>query len=753
MNTQKAPLWRIILVIVLMTGALFACAETEYYEEEPTIEEEATSQVRQPTKTPRPQATRTTTDEGKPGTWLVMLYQNADDEILEQDIFTDLNEAELVGSNDAVTIVAQLDRYKGAFKGDGNWTTAKRFLVTQDDDLTAIGSEEVADLGEVDSGDWQTLVDFGVWAIETYPADKYVLILSDHGMGWLGGWSDNAPKKGSEFSTNDIDQALEAIISQTGIGPFDLVGFDACLMGQLEPLDALVPYAKVAVASEEVEPSLGWAYASFLRDLSDNPTMSAAELGKVIVNSYIKLDARIVDDDARRIYLEEAFQFEGEMSASQLAKELSTEITLAAYDLTAMSELNTAVNEMAVVLTGVKQKKIAKARSYTQSFESVFGEDNPPPYLDLGHFAGMLQDVFGDDEEVIDAAKQVQKALSRVLIAEKHGSKRSGATGMSIYFPNSSLYELTGGPDAEYSYTDYASRFAAASLWDDFLRFHYANTEFSPAAADLSVLEPVAETTTKVEDIATAPPVTEEIAAPGAGDITIAPIKVSAEEIGLDDTLTLSTDIQGENVAYVYLYASYFDEEYAAFLTADMQFVGAENTREIAGVFYPDWGEEGVGEVEIDWDPTVYFMSNGETEEFAYFEPETYGVTDEDDTYIVYGVYTFAESGNERDAFIRFGGDGVMQSVFGFTGENGDGAPREITPQTGDTFTILEEWYEFDETGGKFVNYEGATLAFTDEPFTMVPYYGYTGDYVLGILVEDMNGYLYEETVEVTVTE
>ncbi|MBN2004060.1 MAG: hypothetical protein JXA21_11960 [Anaerolineae bacterium] len=753
MNAEKPYLRRIISVIVLLSFVLFACMDLDEYDEENPDFLEETAQTAPATKTPRPQSTRETVNEGKPGTWLVMLYQDADDEILEQDIFTDLNEAEIVGSNDAVTIVAQLDRYKGAFKGDGNWTGTKRFLVTQDDDLTTIQSEEIADLGEVNSGDWNSLVDFGVWAIETYPAENYVLILSDHGMGWLGGWSDNTPKKGSEFSTNDIDQALEAIISQTGIGRFELVGFDACLMGQLEPLDALVPYAKVAVASEEVEPSLGWAYASFLQDLSDNPAMSAADLGKAIVESYITLDARIVDDDARRIYLEEAFQFQGEMSAAQVAKELSTEITLAAYDLTAMSELNTAVNELAVVLTGAKQKKIAKARSYTQSFESVFGDDDPPSFLDLGHFAGMLQDVFDDDATIAAAAKQVQEALSQAVIAEKHGAKRPGATGMSIYFPNSNLYELTGGPDAEYSYTEYASRFAAASLWDDFLRFHYTGTEFGAGDAELSVLNPMVEETTNVEDIITAPPVTEDIAAPGAGNITIAPVEVSAEEIGLDDTVTLYTDIQGENVAYVYLYASYFDEEYAAFLTADMQFVGAENTLEIAGVYYPDWGEEGVGEIEVDWDPTVYFMSNGETEEFAYFEPETYGVTAEEDTYIVYGVYTFVESGNERDAFIRFGGDGVMQSVFGFTGENGDGAPREITPQSGDTFTILEEWYEFDETGGGFVDYEGATLTFNDEPFEMVPYYGYTGDYVLGILVEDMNGNLYEETVEVTVKE
>ena len=124
--------------------------------------------------------------------WLVMLYQNADDEVLEQDIFIDLNEAEWVGSSDAVTIVSQMDRYEGGFDGDGDWTTAKRFLVTQDDDLSALASEEIEDLGEIDSGAPETLVDFAVWAMTTYPARKYALILSDHGAGWVGGWNDDA---------------------------------------------------------------------------------------------------------------------------------------------------------------------------------------------------------------------------------------------------------------------------------------------------------------------------------------------------------------------------------------------------------------------------------------------------------------------------------------------------------------------------------------------------------------------------------
>ncbi len=160
-----------------------------------------------------------------------MLYQDADDQVLEQDIFVDLNEAERVGSTDRVAIVAQLDRYRGAFQGDGNWTSARRYLVAQDNDLNAIHSQMLDDLGEVNMADGNTLVDFVTWAMETYPADRYVLVLSDHGMGWPGGWSDptatssdgnRAPlasaMDGDFLFLSEIDQALGADPSANGIG-------------------------------------------------------------------------------------------------------------------------------------------------------------------------------------------------------------------------------------------------------------------------------------------------------------------------------------------------------------------------------------------------------------------------------------------------------------------------------------------------------------------------------------------------------
>ncbi len=693
---------------------------------------------------------------GETSTWLVMLYQVADDEMLEQDIFIDLNEAEMVGSSDQVTIVSQLDRYQGGFAGDGDWTSTKRFLISQDADLTSIGSTEIADLGEVNSGDWNTLVDFATWAIQTYPAEKYVLILADHGAGWLGGWSDPSPTY-TEFTTNDIDKALNAIIENTGIGLLDLVGFDACLMGQIEPLFSVTPYAKVAVASEEVEPGIGWAYSGFLRDLVENPGMSEADLGTSIVDSYIVEDGRITDDEGRSALIEE-WGYAGQFTAEEIAEDIMNydKITLTAVNLSAMSDLNTAFNNLASALTNADQSQVAEARAYAQAFQSLFGEDDPSPYLDLGHFTRLIQESITDDAAISGAAQEVLDAIDRAIIAEKHSQNVPGASGFSFYFPNSGIYQLTSDPYYEIEYTAYASRFASASLWDDFLLYHYTGRALDPASADPTVLDPIRAVEQDIEELDTGiAPVAEEIQSPGAGiDITIAPLTFSAEEINIEDYVTLTTEVSGGNIAYVFLYVGYYDEEYNSILTANMEFYGAEETKEINGVYYPDWGPEGVGEIILDWEPTLYFMSDGVNEEFAFFEPETYGLTPEEDTYIVYGVYTFMESGKEVDAIMRFTGDGFMKNIYGYTGELFTGSTRQITPQPGDTFTILEEWLDFDENPeGEYWDYFGATMTFGDQTFEWVPYYGYLGDYVLGILVEDLDGNMYAEYKYVTVSE
>jgi hypothetical protein len=746
---KASRLLSVMLAFVLLVSGQIACNTLTEEPVEPAITE---APAEEPNTADEP-ATINPAVQGEPGTWLVMLYQNADDEILEEDIFIDLNEAEVVGSTDAVTIVSQIDRYDGAYDGDGDWISTKRYFVTQDGDLETVASEELEDLGEMDSGDSNTLVDFANWAITTYPADNYVLILSDHGAGWTGGWNDDDPYEGSSFSMQNIDDALGQIIAETGIDAFELVGFDACLMGQLEVMSGIAPHARYSVGSEETEPSLGWAYADFLTALNENPAMSGGDLGKVIVNGYLSQDFRITDDDARFVFSG------GNFSAESVAADLIQTSTLAAIDLSQIQNLNAAVNDLTTALMGIDQYAVAEARTYAQSYESVFGEDVPPSFIDLGHFTKLLASESGDPN-VTQAAEAVQAALAQAVLAEMHGDDRPASSGLTIYFPNSELYDGTFGDSPAYGiqYSSFIGRFATASLWDDFLTFHYTGETFDPASADLSVVTPAKSAERDFAEAVeeSAPQQDSQIVAPGAGEISIAPLEVSATEIGPDDSVTLSVEISGSNIGYVYYYASWYDPESDSYLTADMGYIAAEDTKEIGGIYYPDWGEDSTLAFDFDWEPTLYFMSNGNEAEdqFAFFEPTVYGVSDLDDVYSVRGVFQYAGSDKEIDAVMNFGGDGKMLNIFGFNGEDGKGAPREITPSAGDTFTIIEEWLDFDQNpDGEFVDYVGGTMTFGDQPFEVVPYYAYSGDYVLGVIVTDLNGNSVEEFIEVTVTE
>lgn len=672
--------------------------------------------------------------------WLVMLYQNADDEVLEGDIFTDLNEAELIGSSDDVTIVAQLDRYEAGFDGDGDWTTAKRFLVTQDDDLTALASEEIEDLGELDSGAPETLVDFAIWAMTNYPAQKYALILSDHGAGWLGGWNDDAPDEGSSLTINEIDQALATILAETGVERFEFVGFDACLMSQVEALVGIAPYARYAVASQETEPAIGWAYASFLGDLVKRPAQDGKALAKNIVTSYIAKDIRIQDDDARRDYVAEVYGVEEEVSPEEVAEAESQSVTLTAIDLAKIPPLVEALNEFAFALTEVDPAAVARARTYAQSFESVFGEEAPSPYLDLGNFAALVAE-FAESRPLNTALRTFNKAYKAAIIAEKHGAGRPGATGFSIFFPTPELLIAVGTEESEASYTAYASRFAGASLWDDFLVFHYTNQDIDPDAVEPALLDPETAADANLDDYA-APLLAEaaDLPAPGvATELSMTPLEVSSDEIAADETVLLGTQITGEEIGYIYIEVSRYDEESETYIVEDMDYIAADDTVEFKGIYYPAWTEADLEDFIYEWEPTIYALSDGESEAFVLFEPAVYGATDEDGEYDVRGVYTFADSGEERYATMKFNSALEYKGLLTFTGANGTGAPRAMNPRPGDTFTIIEQRYELDDAGEWVTSdYPGDTLTFSGKPFTVTAYASYPGEYSLGIIVTDL---------------
>lgn len=753
----KLPLWLIVVMIIVflifsgnsLLGQLFGGnSDTGYPADQAPVVSDVTQEPdMQSTLVPDAQSTTapqfTPAVSSKAGSWTVMLYQDADDKVLEKDVFTDFNEAERVGSTDQVRIVAQMDRFRGAFTGDGNWTSSRRYYVTKDEDLTTIHSKLVDDLGEVNMSDPSTLVGFTTWAMETYPADHYVLILSDHGMGWPGGWTDPAPATetseraplarlvGNALYLDQVSSALTQIRQKTGIDKFDIIGMDACLMGQLEVMSALEPHGRYAILSEETEPALGWAYTAFLQALTENPGMSAADLSKLVVQSYIVDDQRIVDSQARSDFLYELGG--GRATADQLAQEIGKDATLTAVDLSKIPALMSSLNDLSYAMQNTDQSQIASARSYALSFTSIFGKSVPPAYIDLGNFVQILKQQ-SNDGQVNQFSDQVLNSIRQAVVAEKHSSGKRGATGVAIYFPNSALYRSPdSGPQ---SYTVIANQFTKNSLWDDFLAFHYNNRSFDSATREAVI-----------------PSSNLPSRAPGAGKIQVSPLRLSSTIAAPGEPVTMRADVSGTNIGNIYLFVGYYDKTSNSIFVADTDFLESPDTQQVDGVYYPKWSGKNSFTVKFDWDPYIFTISDGQRTAVALLTPQQYGATADDAVYSADGVYTYASSGEELNARLNFR-DGKLVSVFGITGQGDTGAPHEIIPQSGDTFTILEKWLQLDSSGkvSETVYQEGQTkLTFGGKVFTWKETYAAQGNYIVGFVVTDLDGNAQEVYNKVTV--
>jgi hypothetical protein len=640
--------------------------------------------------------------------WTIMVYSAADDEVLEENMWFDVNEMELVGSNQDLNIVVQMDRYGGAFDGDGDWSDTRRFLITQDDDLTHIASPVLESLGELDTGNPQTLIDFLTWAIEEYPAKKYALVMSDHGGGWTGGFSDMTTESYSDLTIPEISSSLDQVLQNTGVDRFEMLGFDACLMGQIEVFDSFYPYANYMVASEEVIPSYGWSYAAWLGQLAQNPAVDGAAVSKSIVSTYV---------------IDETLFTEARASADEISEEEAT-TTLSAVESARIPDVVGAMNGLVTAIASVDQELVAEARTYTRSYFSPFGEEVSPSFLDLGNFSEVMTSLT-DDPDTQQAAIQLQTAISSAVIAEKHGPSMSGSNGIAFHFPDSDLYHFTEfNDDFPPYYAESSESFLKQSVWDEFLAYHYTGEEFVPQ-----------------EGVAMSPSRIAQVTGPGASEMTVGPIQISDLEISGDETVTVSTTVEG-NVSYIHTALYFWDPNTESYWIGDVSYYIAENTTTVGGVNVPDYGESPI-HVEYEWSPTLYSLTDGEHDAFVLLEPAEYLSAEGKTVYSVYGQYTDVLSKTPVDAMLYFDADGNFLYAYAFPDEDDNGAstPVELTPQVGDQFTDYVQYYTYASNDQPVYDYELSDDVFTwgEQGFSFYSSYPVDGQYAVGIIAYDFD--------------
>ncbi|MDX1992510.1 MAG: clostripain-related cysteine peptidase [bacterium] len=422
--------------------------EAQLNERRDRLERIRAEQVAETLAAPRPQ---------EAPQWTVLVYMAADNN-LEKFALQDANELEFVGSAESMNLLMQIDRAEGYGDGDGDWTEARRYVVRQDDEDLAgleINSELVQNLGEINTGDPANLVDFVTWGIQNYPAQHYALIIWDHGGAWYGAASDDSAD-GDLLTLPEVDTALTEIRQQVGIDKFDLIGFDACLMGAFEVYQTLQPHAQYAVASSELVPGNGWNYTDTLLDLLDFPDMDARQFGTSVVDRFVEYYT-----DVQTNY---------------------RTFTLSLIDLSKMAALDQAMQTFVEAVAASPAESL-ETLSAARSKALVYGGNGNPQQADIWSVVNLPQLM----TSVIDlnaapslsqAAQSVLDASGEAILYHRSSAELEGLPDLSVYFPASGRIFSP----------DYLEKTVqTSSLWRGFLSNFYETAQ--ALAAPIAILQ------------------------------------------------------------------------------------------------------------------------------------------------------------------------------------------------------------------------------------------------------------------------
>ncbi|MBD2846515.1 hypothetical protein IDH44_15045 [Paenibacillus sp. IB182496] len=264
------------------------------------------------------------------------------------------------------------------------------------------------DVGRRNIGDADTLTDFVVWGTTHYPAEKYGLIMWNHGGGSVLGFGSDEWYDYDSLTLDELVAGLDEAFAQTG-EQFELIGFDACLMANVETAFMLSPYSRYMVASEELEPGHGWDYAAVFDRLSEQPGANGAQLGQWIADTY---QAHAVDYGQEK------------------------NITLSVIDMAQTGNvvvaLEALVDEAASVISVDRSNfyRFANGRSRAEEYGGASSPDESSDMVDLLALTRNVAELYPE------TAENLEDALQKAVIYNVNSVGRPDAAGLSIYFPH-----------------------------------------------------------------------------------------------------------------------------------------------------------------------------------------------------------------------------------------------------------------------------------------------------------------------------
>ena len=251
-------------------------------------------------------------------------------------------------------------------------------------------------------GKASTLADFITWGVQEGKSEENYLILWNHGGGAVTGFGKDEKHFKDTLLLSELKTAFADAFRKTGI-ELDYVAFDACLMASLETMNALQPYARYFVGSEELVPSFGFDYTAYFsreKDAADGRE-AALLLAKTYYNSVYNSAAR-------------------------------DNFTISVVDMQRLPAVMDSFEAcIPLIPNEFLQEPPSKISNSLSGVLAFGGKSEREGYSNMVDLTGFFKETAKRSPEMEDLADSVAAAV----IYKKNGLTSRGACGISIYFP------------------------------------------------------------------------------------------------------------------------------------------------------------------------------------------------------------------------------------------------------------------------------------------------------------------------------
>ena len=257
-------------------------------------------------------------------------------------------------------------------------------------------------------GSQETLSDFLAFAKANYPSDKTAFMFWNHGGGSVAGAAFDQIYGNDGLTLDEMYGAFgENYELSEDNPPFELIGFDTCLMATVDVAYTYSDIGKYLVASQELEPGNGWNYTGWAQGLAEDPTMDGLEFGKVICDSYQEGCELVGTQDDITLSV---------TNLSKIPEFIRT------YDQFGKEALINATQDPSFI------SNFGRIAVATEKYGGNTKEQGFTNMVDLGHLARQSSEMLPETSESVLAA------LEDCIEYKVNGPYRAEATGLSCYY-------------------------------------------------------------------------------------------------------------------------------------------------------------------------------------------------------------------------------------------------------------------------------------------------------------------------------